>query len=207
MNEFAADWLERLRPYFADYGWGIVLGVLFLKNLLFFGAVLPGAALLVAAGWFARQGQGSLVPLALCAFAGTVAGDAVSYLIGRRAAAWLLRSHKWGKTVAALAERVRDEPALFVFCHFQTALRMFVPAAAGISGVPFGRWMTLTAIGAAIWVACYVGAGYLLSLAGALAAGKTAALGVVGLLFVVIVGRHLYRQTRRPEPAAGAEEP
>jgi len=202
VNEYAAEWLGWVQSCFARYGCWFVLVSLFLKNLIFLGPFMPGAVVMVVAGWLARQGQASLSLLALSGIVGTVAGDTVSYLIGRKAGDRLLRSKRWGKAIASVSERVRNEPALLIFCQFETVLRMFVPAAAGLSGVPFGRWLLLTTLGAALWVAAYGAAGYFLSLSGGLAAGKTITFVVIGFLIVVLIAHHfLGRFLRRREPA------
>ena len=202
MNEFAVDWLGRAHPYLVHYGFWLVLGLLFLKNLMFFGAILPGAAVLVAAGSLAREGQASPYLLALAGFLGTVGGDCVSYAIGRKAGDRLLQSRRWGKVIVSVSERVRKEPAVIVFCHFETILRMLVPAAAGMSGVPFRRWLVLNTTGVTFWIACYIGIGYFFPLSGALAAGKTIGLVVVGVL-VVFVAVHYFRgRSARPQETA-----
>jgi membrane protein DedA with SNARE-associated domain len=203
MNEYAAEWLGWVQSCFTRYGCWFVLVSLFLKNLIFLGPFMPGAVVMVVAGWLGRQGQASLPLLALSGIVGTVAGDTVSYFIGRKAGDRLLRSKRWGKAIAAISERVRDEPALILFCQFETFLRMFVPAAAGLSGVPFGRWLLLTTVGAALWVAAYGAAGYFLSLPGGLAAGKTIAFVVIGLLIVTVVAHHFLGRYLRPRESAG----
>ena len=79
MNEFATNWLEWVRPYFLEYGFWLVLVMLFLKNIFFLSPFVPGAIALVAIGWFGRQGEGSIYALGLAAFLGTIAGGSVSY--------------------------------------------------------------------------------------------------------------------------------
>jgi membrane protein DedA with SNARE-associated domain len=189
MSEIAADWLGRIQPYFSEYGCWFVLAALFLENVVLLGAIMPGVVVLVIAGGLAQQAGSSPYSLALAGFVGTVAGDACSYLIGKKAGVRLARSERWGKGFAAVGERVRTEPALFAFCHFFSYLRLLVPATAGAIGVPFGRWVLLDATGAALWVSSHVAVGYCLSLSGASAAGRTIALAAVAV-FVVIVGAH-----------------
>ena len=203
MSEVAADWLGQVQPYFAEYGCWFVLALLFLENVLFLGALIPGAVVLVVGGWLMRQEQGSPYLLAFAGFVGTVAGDTVSYLIGQKAGGRLLQSKRWSKGIALVSERVRQEPALLMFCHFVSYLRMFVPATAGMSGVPLRRWLMLDATGAALWVASHVAAGYFLSLSGASAAGRTVALVVFGLLIVIVAAHLLKERSLRRRAQAG----
>ncbi len=192
INDLVADGLKLLQTYFSEYGCWLVLAALFLENVMFLGTVIPGVVVLVMAGGLAQQqGQGFPYLLTLAGYAGTVAGDIVSYGIGKKVGGRLLESKRWGKGLTTVGERVRKEPALLMFCHFGSYLRMFVPMTAGISGVPFRRWLLLDASGAALWVVSYVAVGYFLSLSGALASGKTIGavivtlvLGFIGLRYV-----------------------
>ena len=190
MGEVAADWLNRLEPYFSEYGCWFLLAVLFLENVVLLGAIMPGAVVLVVSGWLAQQAQSSPYPLVLAGFAGTVAGDVTSYFIGKTAGGRLARSERWREGFAAVGERVRNEPALFACCHFLSYLRLFVPATAGMSGVPFRRWLALDATGAALWVSTHVAAGYCLSLSGASAAGKTITIVVVCVFAIILLVHH-----------------
>lgn len=190
MLDLAADGFRLLQTYFAQYGLWFVFAALFLENVMFLGTIIPGAVVLVMAGGLAQQ-NGHQFPywLVLVGFLGTVAGDTVSYGIGRGAR--LLQSERWSKGIATVSERVRREPALLMFCHFGSYLRMFVPAAAGMSRVPFRRWLALDATGAALWVTSHVAVGYFLSFSGALASSKNIATVIVVLVLGFIGMRYL----------------
>ncbi|MES2459363.1 MAG: DedA family protein [Armatimonadota bacterium] len=192
MSDLASDGLRFIQTYFSLYGYWFVLAALFLENVMFLGTVIPGAVVLVVAGALAQQqGQGFPYVLTLAGYAGTVAGDIVSFGIGRKAGHRLLQSERWGKGVAAVGDRVRREPALLMFCHFGAYLRMFVPAAAGMSEVPFRRWLSLDATGAALWVATHVAVGYFLSLSGAMASSRTIAAVIITLVVGFVALRYL----------------
>lgn len=201
MTEVATDWLGRMQPYFAEYGCWFVLTLLFLENVMFLGVFIPGAVVLLVGGWLARQEQGLPYLLALSGFIGTLAGDTVSYFIGKRTGDGLLKSERWGKGITAVSERVRNEPALLMFCHFVSYLRMLVPATAGMSGVPFHRWLMLDAIGAALWVTSHVAAGYFLSLSGASEAGRKITIVVVSLFLILVIARQFKVRFLRPQAA------
>lgn len=207
MNEVVGDWLGQVQHYFALYGYWFVFFVLFLENVMWLGAVIPGAVVLVVGGWMAQQGQGFPYLLTTIAFMATISGDTVSYLIGKRASRRLLQSKRWGKKLASISQRVGQEPALFVLCHFASYLRMFVPVTAGISAVPFRRWFPLDALGASLWVTSHVAAGYLLSLSGASSAGRIVAMAAVALLVLILVVRWLKRRYTEKERASRTSPP
>jgi membrane-associated protein len=197
MSDLVSAGLEQLQTYFRAYGLWFVFAALFLENVMFLGVLIPGAVVLVMAGWLAQQeGQGFPYWLAVVGYLGTVAGDSVSFTIGRKAGGRLLKSERWGKGLAAASERVRAEPALLMFCHFGSYLRMFVPAAAGMSGISFRRWLMLDATGAALWITAHVAVGYFLSLSGALASSKKIAVVIIVLVLAFIAVRY-YRAMRR----------
>jgi membrane protein DedA with SNARE-associated domain len=206
MGELAADGFRMLQTYFAEYGMWFVFAALFLENVMFLGTLIPGAVVLVMAGWLAQQ-NGHEFPywLVVIGFLGTVAGDTVSYAIGRKVGDRLLQSERWSKGVTSVSERVRREPALMMFCHFGSYLRMFVPAAAGMSGVPFRRWLMLDATGAALWVASHVAVGYFLSFSGALASSKNIAAVVIVLVLGYIGVRYLKAAMVRKRMRAGEQ--
>jgi membrane protein DedA with SNARE-associated domain len=192
MSELIAEGLRLLQNSFAEYGYWFVLLALFLENVMFLGTVIPGAIVLVMAGGLAQQqGHGFPYWLALAGYAGTLAGDMTSFAIGRKLGHRILQSKRWGKGMTAAVERVRREPALLMFCHFGSYLRMFVPASAGMSGVPFRRWLPLDAIGAGLWVLTHVAAGYFLTLSGAKASSRTIGAVIVTLVVGYIGLRYL----------------
>ncbi len=207
MSELADDGLRLVQTYFAEYGNWFVLVALFLENVLFLGTVIPGVVVLVMAGGLAQQqGQGFPYWLVLAGYIGTVAGDMFSYGVGRKTGDRLLRSKRWGGHLAAVSERVRREPTLLLFGHFASYLRMFVPLTAGISRVPFRRWLLLDATGAALWVTSHVAVGYFLSLSGALSSSKTIATVIVALVAGFIGLRYAVAALRRRRRAK-SEEP
>ena len=102
----------------------------------------------------------------------------------------MLKSPKWGGKIAAISERTLEEPALLIFCHFETILRILVPPTAGLGGVPFRRWFFLNAVGAALWVIGYIAAGYFLSLSQTMATGQTIGFVILGLVIAIIAVRY-----------------
>lgn len=188
MSDLADDGMRLVQTYFAEYGNWFVLVALFLENVMFLGTIIPGVVVLVMAGGLAQQqGQGFPYGLVLAGYVGTVAGDMFSYGIGRKMGDRLLRSKRWGRHLTAVSERVRREPALLLFGHFASYLRMFVPLTAGMSRVPFRRWLLLDATGAALWVTSHVAVGYFLSLSGAMSSSRTIA-AVIAILVLGFIG-------------------
>lgn len=191
----AEEWLGFVQSYNAQYGVLFVFAALFLENVAFLGVFIPGAVVLLLSAWLAREGPFPALLIG-AGFLGTVAGDTVSYLMGKKLGHRLLASKRWGPGISKVSERLRNEPALPLFCHFVAYLRMFVPAAAGMSGVPFGRWLALDSTGASVWVTTHVLLGYFLSVATASDYLKRSAPVVIVVLVLLLGIRYLRRNVR-----------
>lgn len=153
------------------------------EAVLVVGAVVPGTTVILAlAAAAGASGQG-VVAMTIGAFLGAVAGDGVSFWIGRRYGPALAR---WGplarrpQLLASGERAVRERGASSVFvARFLPAVRAVVPVAAGMLGMDAVRFTVANVASAAVWAAAQV-------LLPALGGGALAALG--GGLAVVLVG-------------------
>ena len=136
------------------------IGVLF----LFF---LPGDTLLFAAGIAASQGRISLLVLALSVAVAATGGNALGYAIGKKAGPRI-----FGKKDASFFSTKRIETARLFFesrgglsitlSNFLPGIRTFLPAVAGMSKMPFQKFLLLSGAGGILWGAGMPMAGYFL---------------------------------------------
>ena len=156
-----------VRDLFDSYGyWVVFLGTLS-ENTLFVGALIPGVLVLLLAGISAGNGDMSPYLAFLLALIGTVAGDTISYLMGR---------YGWSRVTAGGAlheftERVREPimrrgVAFVMLYHFAGYTRLVGPAGAGLLRMPYRRWAPADHFGAVLWVGSHVAVGYGLGRAG-----------------------------------------
>ena len=126
------------------------------------GAPVPGELLLIFASVLAGRGEISLPALIASAWLGSVAGDNLGYLIGRKLGrATVLR---YGAKVGLTAERfsaiegtyIRYGYATVLFARFFSILRQLNGVLAGMLGMSWWRFALLDAIGAALWVMVWV---------------------------------------------------
>ncbi len=125
------------------------------------GTFLEGETILVLAGFLAHQGYLKLGCVMLSAFAGSLAGDQLFFLLGRRyGRAFLDRRPAWRDRICRVNGLVRRyQSLLIVSFRFLYGLRTATPFALGMSReVPVWRFVTLNAVGAALW-AMVIGAG------------------------------------------------
>lgn len=164
LAEFIAD---ALRDLFESYGYWVVLVGTLLENTLFLGLLVPGAIVLLAAGLFAHEGIVS-APIAIAVgIVGTIAGDTISYAVGRFGWHRVFRNRSFGRWSERVREPLMRWSGWFVlFYHFAGYSRLVGPAAAGILRMPVRRWAPIDYAGATLWVSSHVMAGYVLGMLG-----------------------------------------
>jgi membrane protein DedA with SNARE-associated domain len=141
---------ELLMGLFIAYGYWIVFTAILLDNA---GLPIPGELLLLAFGVVAKDGH--LDPLLGLAVAATaaLAGDSLGYWLGRAGGAKLL---------ARLGAKPRFRPGhvSVVFGRFVIGARVLLAPAAGLTRMPFGRFLVFDAIGCLVWAAAFILIGY-----------------------------------------------
>jgi membrane protein DedA with SNARE-associated domain len=163
---------ERLLDNIADLGpvvlHLVVFFLAFSETALFLDLVIPGEAGMVVAGAAAERAGASLPTMILAAAAGAIAGDTVSYLIGRRYGMRLIQ--RWGpirRRLEPRAERAHDfferhgGAAVFIG-RFVGVVRGVIPAVAGMAKMPYGRFLAWNVAASIAWTAAVISAGYLL---------------------------------------------
>ncbi len=155
---------ERLAALLGRYGYAaIFLGVL-LENA---GVPVPGETVLLAGGFFAQRGTFSLPWVIGVAIAAAILGDNLGYWIGRRGGRRLAERH--GRVVGLTPARLAALDAFFgrygartvFFARFVSGLRVFAALTAGMSRLPWPRFVAYNAAGAVVWATAVGLAGYL----------------------------------------------
>jgi membrane protein DedA with SNARE-associated domain len=138
--------------------WALVL--LFpLVALESLGLPLPGETALIAWSVLASQGTLSIAPVILTATLAAVVGDNVGYLIARTGGRDLLEhlgpTHRYAERYLPTTDRffsVHGGAAVFIG-RFVAFLRVTVAWAAGLSRMPWQRFVAWNAAGGAVWAA------------------------------------------------------
>lgn len=131
--------------------------LVFAESVAWLGLVVPGDLALVSAGALTITGTVDLGMVVAVAFAGTAAGYAVAYEIGRRAGPRLVASVAARPRVAhdiAVAQRTLAQRGtlLIVASRWVGVLCALVPVLAGASEIPRRRFTRAQLAGAALWV-------------------------------------------------------
>ncbi len=164
------------------------------------GTVVPGSTLILGISALAPQGIVGLWPLLIAAISGAIAGDALSFWLGRRYHRGILLIwplSRYPQFVSPSEAFFRRYGSFSVFlARFTPAVRAFVPLIAGIFQMRTDRFYLANVLSALVWAPLHVFPGVLVgalfSLAGA-AAGRLAvlAIAVVILVWAIVVAVRL----------------
>lgn len=174
----------------------------FAETGAFLGFVAPGEVTVIVGGVVAGQGQINVVALIALVWFAAVAGDVVSYQLGRRLGRGFLERHGARvKITPARLDQVEDffrrRGGLTILVgRFIGFVRPVAPFLAGSSRMPFRRFIPYDVLAAGVWSATFVLLGYVfwqsfdrisaIAREGALALGAVVVLGVA----IVWVVRH-----------------
>jgi membrane protein DedA with SNARE-associated domain len=148
-----------LESFVRHYGAFSVMPILAIEAI---GAPVPGESLLIFASVLAGRGEMSLPALLTFAWVGSVIGDNLGFLIGRKLGrATVLR---FGAKVGLTKERfsgieqkyTRYGSATVLFARFFSILRQLNGIVAGMLGMSWWRFALFDAVGAALWVSVWV---------------------------------------------------
>jgi membrane protein DedA with SNARE-associated domain len=159
---------ERLTALLQDHPEqaGLIIGLLvFAESLAFIGFLVPSTALLLAIGALVGTGVIAPGPVLIFAIAGAVAGDAISYELGR----WMgpaalrrkaLRRHRRSLARARLFIH-RAGILAMIIGRFTGPVRSFVPLVGGMLRMGRARFQIANLAGAVLWIPVMLAPGFL----------------------------------------------
>jgi membrane protein DedA with SNARE-associated domain len=183
-----------------DYGLVLLFVLVALEST---GVPLPGETALIAASVLASQGNYSIVAVIVVAAAGAIVGDNAGYWIGRKGGRALLRRIPYLRDYFARilppAERFfeRHGAKAVFFGRFVSILRVTAAWLAGISHMPWWRFLFWNAAGGVIWATAFGVVAYYSGRAAADAInryGLYAGIGLAVLIVIAVVGIHFWRR-------------
>jgi membrane-associated protein len=203
------DWLQHLS---GPLVYLVVAALVFSEDAFFFGFVLPGESAAVIGGVIASAHHGVDLPLLMAVVVlSAIVGDSVGYEVGRRFGPRLLATGfatKHQDRIERSRTFMRERGPVAVFLgRFVALFRAMVPALAGLSQLPYRRFLLFNAAGGLIWGVGYTLLGYLAGAAYKQAAetAGTAAAAVVGGVVLIVLVVWLVRRHRSGSADATAE--
>lgn len=197
-------------------GWVVLLVVgviVFAEDALFVGFVLPGETVAVLGGVAARLGHAPLSGVLAVTVAAAIIGDSVGYEVGRHVGTRLLRMgplrDRQEGIQRAQAFLARRGGSAVLLGRWVALFRALMPAMAGASRMPYGKFLAYNAAGGIAWGVAVVLLGYA---AGAsystiehrFGTGVAIVLAAVVVIALVVwrVRRHVLERREEREPDA-----
>jgi membrane protein DedA with SNARE-associated domain len=183
-----------------DYGLVLLFVLVSLESM---GVPLPGETALITAGVLAAQGHYSIVSVIVVAAAGAIVGDNVGYWIGRKGGRALLERTPYIRDYFARvlppSERFfnRHGAKAVFFGRFVSILRVTAAWLAGITHMPWWRFLFWNAAGGILWATAFGLIAYFAGRAVAEAInryGLYAGIGFVVLIVLAIPVVHRWRK-------------
>lgn len=189
----------------------IVVGILaLLETGAGVGLVAPGELAVVIGGVTAGQGHTELPVLIAVVWACALAGDLISYWLGRRLGRTFLLRH--GHLVRLTPERLaqverflgRHGGKTIIVGRFIGLVRSVAPFVAGSSHMPARRFIPATSVASGVWSATFATLGYLFweSFDQAAEIAKDGTFALVAVIAIVALAVMAHRNRRRPRAEA-----
>lgn len=160
------DYLIDTGLSFSHFGilgyWVVFLFALF-ESLVFVGILVPGATIIIFAGFLSSEGYLHISDLIWFATMGAVVGDGISYYLGTKGTRFFHNENKFLK-----ADHI-DRGKRFFHRHgsksiflarFLGPLRAVVPFIAGLSKMSTGKFLFWNIVSAILWSTSHVLLGY-----------------------------------------------
>ena len=193
--------------FIEHYGLVFLFGIVCLESA---GLWVPGETALIAAAVYASGGHLSISGVIAVAAAGAIIGDNIGYWLGREGGRRLLYRYailtRFAERVLPPAERffTRHGGKAVFLARFFGGVRVTGAWMAGISRMPWWRFLAWNAAGGIVWA---VGVGLVAFYAGKAAADALARYGVYGAIaagvaLVIAIGvLHVWRRRVAEEEA------
>jgi membrane-associated protein len=209
--------LNDVIPFVIGYGPIVIFLITAAETACFLGLLLPAGPVILLGGFLASRGHFSLTELLIATCAGAFVGDQIGYGIGRR---WgvavagrggvLGRIWRRYETRATALFRRRSVVAVTV-ARFLAFVRTLMPWFAGMTRMPYGRFVAYDLLGVLGWGTLSVALGYLAGASWRVMAERVGTATAILLLLVATAGLltvlRQRRVSRRFEQAVLGAEP
>jgi membrane-associated protein len=179
--------LDRLIAAFLSIPGPWVVGAVFFfsaaETALFVGFVVPGELAVILGGVLAARAHVPLSAVLAASIVGPILGDSIGYYLGRRYGE-NTRHKRLKKRWAKARSWVKNKGAPAVFLgRFVAFIRSFIPVAAGVSRMPYRKFLPWNVAAGTLWGAGSALLGYF---AGANFEAVAQAMGWVGLALLAV---------------------
>lgn len=169
--------------------------LVFVEDALFVGFVVPGETAAVVGGVYASRGEASVVWMCVAVVLAAIVGDSVGYEVGKtfgpRLLAMKVLDKRRDKLTGAQDFLARRGGSAVFLGRFVAFFRAVMPALAGMSKMPYRRFLPWNAAGGLVWGTAFVLLGFFAgnsyqAVASKVGTGLAVAVAVVVVLAVVV---------------------
>ena len=189
-----------------------VFCLVFAEDAIFVGFVIPGETAAVLGGVVASRGEVLLGTMMALVVIAAIIGDSVGYEVGKHLGTRLLKTKvlaRHSRKLENAQEFLRRKGGSAVFLvRFTAFLRAVMPALAGTSRMPYGRFLAYNAAGGIVWGIGFVLLGFLAGNsyeAVAKAVGQDLAVVIAAVAVVALIAWHLRSRRRQQRRRAAAQ--
>lgn len=189
-----------------------VFCLVFAEDALFIGFVIPGETAAVLGGVLASRGEVQLGTMMALVVGAAIIGDSVGYEVGKHLGTRIMKSKALARHSSKLQSaqdflRRRGGSAVFLG-RFTAFFRAVMPALAGTSRMPYGRFLAYNAAGGVTWGIGFVLLGFLAGNsyeAVAKAVGRDLAVAIAAVALAALIAWH-FRSRRRQQRRRAASQ-
>ncbi|MBT2566909.1 DedA family protein [Arthrobacter sp. ISL-85] len=182
-----------------------VFCLVFAEDALFVGFVIPGETAAVLGGVVASRGEVQLGVMMALVVGAAIIGDTVGYEVGKHLGSRIVKTRALARHASKLENaqdllRRRGGSAVFLG-RFTAFFRAVMPALAGTSRMPYGRFFAYNAAGGLVWGIGFVLLGFLAGNsyeATAKAVGQELAIVIAAVAVAALIAWH-FRSRRRQQ--------
>ena len=146
-------------------GYSALFGVVFAETGLLLGFFLPGDSLLFTVGVVAGAGRLQIAVINALLMAAAMIGDSTGFFLGRHTGPRIFTRRD---SLLFKQENVHRTKAFYdryggktiIFARFVPVIRTFAPFMAGVSGMPYPRFLSFSIFGSMGWVFLMTMLGY-----------------------------------------------
>jgi len=189
-----------------------VFCLVFAEDAIFVGFVIPGETAAVLGGVVASRGEVQLGTMMALVVLAAIMGDSVGYEVGKHLGTRLMKTKVLARHTRKLQnaqEFLRRKGGSAVFLgRFTAFLRAVMPALAGTSRMPYGRFLAYNAAGGIVWGIGFVLLGFLAGNsyeAVAQAVGRDLAVVIAAVAVAALIAWHLRSRRRQQRRRAAGQ--
>lgn len=140
---------------------GVVAILVFLEQLVILTLFSPGSYAVIFISFLAFGNHISVAVMLPLLFMAASAGTQLQYYLGRRHGNWWLRLFNRFPRIFDLerTRHIRVTAFVVIMSYNLPQIRGIVPFMAGLTHMPFVRWVTSSSVGIGVWLTTFVGLG------------------------------------------------